>query len=210
MLSFQSGMVRGVALTCLILSVAPGAHAAQTWTVKGKIVVDHLLPELVQMHGARSAVPHVQVKLSARSKIPLGWGTWNSWGKQTTKNDGSFQFREKHGGDRRQFKIRVLFDSNSIRLKEGKETSVLSWDNNGFPIGLEFDLTNNDWFVVHNDKDGAAKDGRKAGMIDLGNIVIKKGVARKLADLWVLYDQVLDLFAGYGSAYAFQKKFARV
>jgi hypothetical protein len=204
----RSGLALALALLVSLVGGAEVAHAAQKWTVKGKVMVEHLLPELISMHGAKSGLPGVIVKVSARSKIPLGWGTWNSWGQMTTGPDGSFQVSENHGGDRRQFKVQVLFDSDRLRLKEGKETAILKWDSNGFPLGLEFDLTDKDWFEVHNDKDGPAEDGRKAGVINLGNIVIKRGMARKLADLWVLYDQVFDHLASYGPAYAFKNKLA--
>jgi hypothetical protein len=204
----RSGLALASALLLSFVGAADTAHAAQKWTVKGKVMVDHLLPELVAMHGEKSGLPEVIVKVSARSKVPLGWGTWNSWGQMTTGRDGSFQVSEDHGGDRRQFKVQILFDSDRLRLKEGKETAILKWDSSGFPLGIEFDLTDKDWFEVHNDEGGPAEDGRKAGVLDLGNIVIKSGVARKLADLWVLYSQVLDLLEGYGPLYAFQDKVA--
>jgi hypothetical protein len=64
-----------------------------------------------------------------------------------------------------------------------------------------WDLTDKDWHEVHNDDDGAA-----AGVLNLGSIPITRTVVRKHADIWLLYGKVLDLFAGYGSAYAFQTK----
>lgn len=179
--------------------------AKQKWTVKGKVQVQHVMPELAAMHGSQSGVPGVEIKVSARSKIPFGWGTWSNWGTYRTKADGSFEVSKERGSDRRQFRIKVLFDSDRLRLKEGKETPIVSFDNKGFPIDLEFDLTDKDWFIVHNDKN-KKPDGRKAGVTDLGNIVIRSGTERKLADLWVLYDQMFDLMSSYGSAYAFKNK----
>jgi hypothetical protein len=64
---------------------------AESWTVKGRIVVDHLLPELVEAFGTREGVAGVTVKVSALSKIPGGWGWWNSWGKLTTDSDGQLR-----------------------------------------------------------------------------------------------------------------------
>ena len=137
---------------------------AEKWTLKGRVVVDHLLPELKEAFGAREGVPGVTVKVSARSKIPTGWGWWNSWGKVTTGADGRFSVSENHGGDRRQFKVEVLFDSDRLRLKEGQETSI-RLDGNGFPLDVEFDLTDKDWFEVHHDeRDGARQ--RPAGRLD--------------------------------------------
>ncbi|MEO8036349.1 MAG: hypothetical protein ABI837_18075 [Acidobacteriota bacterium] len=42
---------------------------SEKWTVTGTIVVDHILPELIEMRGSRSGVEGIQVKVSARSKI---------------------------------------------------------------------------------------------------------------------------------------------
>ena len=93
---------------------------AENWTVKGQIVVDHQLPELTEAFGPRNGLAGIKVKVSARSKVLGGWGWWNSWGQQTTDQDGSFQVTENDGGDRRQFKVEILLDSNRIRIKEGQ------------------------------------------------------------------------------------------
>ena len=58
-----------VVLPCLVSSAA---EAAQQWTMKGKLEVEHLLPELVAMHGATSALSSAQVHLWARSKSTQG------------------------------------------------------------------------------------------------------------------------------------------
>src|SRR5688500_6343404 len=71
-----------------------GIAMPEKWTVKGRVVVDHLLPELKEAFGGRVGVPGVTVKVSARSKIPTGWGWWNSWGKITTGADGRFSVSE--------------------------------------------------------------------------------------------------------------------
>jgi len=203
----RSGVIVMAALLSLTCT-ANSADAAQKWTVKGKVMVEHLLPELTEIFGQKSGLPEVLVKVSARSRVLGVWGTWNSWGEFPTGRNGSFKVSEDHNGDRRQFKVQVLFDSKRLRLKEGQETALITWDSKGFPLGIEFDLTDKDRFVIHNDKDGAARDGRKAGVIDLGNIVIKKGVVRKLADVWVLYNEIFDLLEDYGPTYAFQNKVA--
>ncbi len=92
-------------LAALLHAPAP-ARAAEKWTLKGKLVVAHVLPELTQLLGsAKGPVAGVTVKVSARSRVLGEWGTWNSWGKAVTRADGSFSFTEDHGGDRRQFKV---------------------------------------------------------------------------------------------------------
>lgn len=178
---------------------------SENWSVKGQIVVEHLLPELSEVFGERNGVAGITVKVSARSRIPTGWGWWASWGKVETDREGRFSVSEKHGGDRRQFKVEVLFDSDRLRIKEGRETS-LHFDSTGFPIDLEFDLSDKDWHEVHNDDDGPAADGRKAGAIDLGSVLLARTVVRKHGDIWTLYQKVMDLFEGYGDDYAFSKK----
>ncbi|HEX6014649.1 MAG TPA: hypothetical protein VFY87_23230 [Geminicoccaceae bacterium] len=174
----------------------------EKWTVKGRVVVDHLLPELKEAFGEREGVPGAVVKVSARSKIPTGWGWWSSWGKVTTGADGRFSVSENHGGDRRQFRVEVLFDSDRLRLKEGQETSI-RLDGNGFPLDVEFDLTDKDWFEVHHDEKDGAANGRQAGTIDLGDLPVTGAVAHRLADIWCLYDRVMDLLESYGPAYRF-------
>ena len=191
---------------CLgIASIGPSA-AAQKWTIKGKIKVEHVLPELATLAGSHGGIEGITVKVSARSKVPFGWGTWNSWGKVTTKSDGSFTVSENHGGDRRQFKISILFDSPKLRIKEGSTSELIKFDKNGFPIKVSFDLTDKDWHEVFNDKEGSASDGRKAGVIDLGDIFLKRQVVKEHGNLWTLYHKVFDLFEGYGSSYAFSDK----
>ena len=178
---------------------------AEKWTIKGRIVVDHLLPELSKAFGAREGVPKAVVKVSARSKVLSGWGWWNSWGQVTTEADGSFTVSENHGGDRRQFKVEVLFDSDRLRLKEGQETSI-RLDGQGFPLDVEFDLTDKDWFEVHDDESDGAPNGRQAGVIDLGDIAVTGAVAHRLADAWCLYGRVMDLLENYGPAYTVSKR----
>ena len=120
------------------------------------------LPELSKAFGAREGVPKAVIKVSARSKVLSGWGWWNSWGQVTTKADGSFTVSENHGGDRRQFKVEVLFDSDRLRLKEGQETSI-RLDGHGFPLDVEFDLTDKDWFEVHDDENDGAPTVARPG-----------------------------------------------
>jgi hypothetical protein len=195
-----AGLLTG-SLACVAM-LPVSAHASEKWTVKGRITAARTLPELTQAFGATSGVAGITVKVSARSKIPLGWGTWNSWGTMRTDADGNFQVTETHGNDRRQFRVEILFDSDRLRIKEGQETSI-KLDGQGFPLDIDLDLTDKDWHEVHNDKGG---DGRKAGVIDLGNIALTRPIVKQHADLWFLYNKVFDVLAGYGAGYAFQRK----
>jgi hypothetical protein len=154
------------------------------------------------MNGSRSGVGGISVKVSARSKIPLGWGTWNAWDTVTTGPEGRFQVTKEKGSDRRQFKVQLLFDSSKLRIKEGKETS-LELGGDGFPIDIDFDLTDRDWHEVYSDKDDDTE--RRAGTHDLGDIVAT-GIVRKHADLWILYSKAIDLMESYGAEYIFKGK----
>jgi len=190
----------------LAAGLPAAAGAKDKWTVKGKVTVSHVLPELTHLLGPSSGVAGITVKVSARSALPFGlWGTWNSWGTVKTGSDGSFQVSEQHGDDRRQFKVEILFDSDRLRVKQGGETS-LKLDSTGFPIDLDLDLTPQDWHEIFDDKNGGATGGRKAGVTDLGAIPISASVVKKHADLWTLYGMVLDLFAGYGADYKFASR----
>lgn len=174
---------------------------AEKWTITGRIVVDHVMPELAEMLGPRSGVGGIQVKVSARSKIPLGWGTWNAWDTVTTGSDGRFSVSKEKGSDRRQFKVQILFDSGTLRIKEGKETAIRI-GGDGFPIDVDLDLTDKDWHEVHSDKDD--DEERRAGRHDLGDIVLTRAVVRKHADAWALYNKAIDLMEEYGAEYVFK------
>lgn len=176
---------------------------AETWTVKGKVVVDHVLSELDQMLGTQSPLEGIQVKVSARSKIPFGWGTWAAWDTVTTNGAGQFSVSKEKGSDRRQFKIEILFDSSKLRIKEGKETSV-SFGGDGFPIDIDLDLTDKDWHEIHSDKDD--DEERRAGVHDLGEIRVTATIPRKHCDIWILYNKVIDVVDDYGADYAFKTK----
>lgn len=176
---------------------------SEKWTIKGTIAVDHVLPELDAMLGTRSPLAGIQVKVSARSKIPFGWGTWAAWDTVTTGANGAFSVSKEKGSDCRQFKVEILFDSSKLRIKEGKETS-LSIGGNGFPIDIDFDLTDKDWHEVHSDKDD--DEERRAGVHDLGDILVTASVPRKHGDIWILYNTVIDLMEDYGTEYIFKKK----
>jgi hypothetical protein len=165
--------------------------------------VDHILPELAEMLGSRSGLDGVQIKVSARSKLPAGWGTWNAWDTVVAGPDGSFRVSKDLGSDRRQFKVQILFDSSTLRIKEGKETKF-ELGGDGFPIDLDLDLSDKDWHEVYNDGDRDTE--RRAGLHDLGDVRVTATVVRKHADAWILYNKVIDVVKSYGSAYAFKGK----
>jgi hypothetical protein len=205
-LKYINGRYRFAIILASVLYGPLAFAAQQQWTVTGQIVADNVLPELAEMSGDRSGVAGITVKVSARSKILTGWGTWNSWGNLTTDANGNFRVSETHGGDRRQFKVEILFDSPKLRIKEGQESDIITFDKQGFPININIDLSAKDWHEVLNDKDGSASNGRNAGVINLGAINLTRTVVKEHASIWALYNKVFDLFQGYGPGYAFQKK----
>lgn len=177
---------------------------AQDWIISGRITTEHLLPELTAAFGEEEPLAGVQVRLSARSRTVVGWGWWNSWGTVTSDADGGFRFRESHGSDRRQFKVEICFDSDRLRIKEGGETSV-QLDPSGFPREVSFDLTDKDWHEIHNDDDGAAANGRMAGVTDLGDLRPGRLLVRQHADLWHLYTRTFDALDGLGRSFGFDR-----
>ncbi len=173
----------------------------ETWKIKGKISVNHLLPELVDAFNTSSPLSYVTLRVKVRAKNVLGWGTWNSWGNIKTNSKGEFSISKQKGTDRRQFKIELFYDNSKLRLKEG---GTWSTNNSGFPIEINaFDFTDKDYFLVYSDKDKGKE--RKAGTHEI-NIKVKSGRKQRLGDIWVLYSKILKLFDGYGSSYKFKKK----
>ena len=190
------------ALLAFSLVHSSSLRADERWTVKGKITAEHVLPELKEAFGTSDGVGGVTVRVSARSNVLGFWGTWNSWGDIKTGPAGSFEVSETHNGDLRQFKVEILFDSDKLRIKEGQETYI-KFDSHGFPLDVAFDLTDKDWHEVLNDSN---RNGRKAGVIDLGDIKITRELVKKHADLWLLYNKAFGVFRGYGADYAFKNK----
>ncbi|PID97135.1 MAG: hypothetical protein CSA84_01995 [Actinomycetales bacterium] len=178
--------------------------AKQTWRVEGRVEVRHLLPELASIKGERSPLSGITVKVQARSKVLFGWGTWASWGEVTTDGNGEFCVVKSKGSDRRQFRVKILFDDERLRLKEGGETSV-TFGGDGFPIDINLDLTDKDWFTIHDDKE-SAEDGRKAGTHNLGTLTATPRRCRQLADLWVLFNLALDEFDEMGPNFGLDRK----
>lgn len=178
--------------------------AQVTWTVTGCVEVEHVLPELARIKGARSALHGVKVKVQARSKIPFGWGTWASWDTVVTNSRGQFAVSKTKGSDRRQFRVKVLFDDDRLRIKEGGQSGV-TLGGDGFPIDVDIDLTDKDWFVVHDDRT-AAPDGRRGGLHDLGTLGVSPRRVRELADLWVLVGLALDDLDSMGPRFGLDRK----
>ena len=174
------------------------------WTVTGSVQVEHVLPELAWIRGARSALRGIKVRVQARSKIPFGWGPWTSWGTVVTDGMGRFTVAETRGGDRRQLRIKVLFDDGRLRVKEGGRAGV-SRGGDGFPVDVDVDVPDKDGFVIHDDR-VVATEGRRAGCHDLGTLLVGPRRLRELADLWTLVGLALDDLDSMGSRFGLDRK----
>lgn len=181
--------------------------AKQIWTVKGRVVLTHLIPEVTDIEGSSTTgVRGITVDVQAREKIPFGWGWWNSWAKVTANSDGHFTVSKEKDSDRRQFRVKILFDNDDLRVKEGQQTGI-SIGGDGFPIDIDIDLTDKDWYVIHDDREKSeAEDGRRAGTHDLGDIKILATRARQLGDIWVLVTDAIADLAVMGPEWGFKKK----
>jgi hypothetical protein len=167
--------------------------AKTTWTVKGKIAVAHQLAELIDKFDGESPLKGIEVKISAKAKVPIiGWGTWNSWGTVRTNSKGEFSISKSKNHDLRRFKIEVKFQDDDLAVRHEHATSS---------------LTKVKWYTIIEE---SSKE-HKAGTVDFNQRTFKSGgkhdrgdfEARRHADIWVLYQMVIDHVAAMGSDFAF-------
>lgn len=179
------------------LLAADEAHADCSWTVKGKLQVDHHLPGLPAAYD-KSGLSNVEVKVSAKEKVGLGvWGTWNAWPTDRTGTDGSFSVSNTKNCDGRRFKVEVRFRDDELEVRHEHATSA---------------LTNVKWYTIIDEASGE----HAAGTTDYGTQLFASNGANDLndaeawahADIWFLYKQAIAKAASYGSAYAFQGRVA--
>lgn len=175
----------------------------QSWVIQGQLKVAHQMPELQEAFGSEEALAGVQVKVSVRSKIPAGWGTWKKWATVSTDSNGNFRVSKTKGGDRRQFKISILFKNEVLFIKEGQETQF-TIGADGLPT-LRIDPSDNDWHLVFSDKESNNTRGRTAGTHTI-NITLNNGITRDHGGIWSLYTKAIDKMKAYGPAYAFKKR----
>lgn len=176
-----------LALGCFLLWPSLSLAKDCTWTVKGTLKVTHLLEELKDKYIA-SYLKGVKVKVSAKEKVIGVWGTWNSWDTVETNANGEFSVSKEKNCDERRFKVEFKFDNDELHVID------YGWDT--------------EWYTLKEESSGE----HKAGTTHFGDMTIpsslgdETNLARKQADIWVLYNKVFDQLASYGSSYKFTKK----
>jgi hypothetical protein len=166
--------------------------AKQTWTVKGRLAVEHQLAELRNKFGGESYLKNVEVKVSAREKILGIWGSWNSWGTDRTNSQGEFSVSKEKGKNDRQFRVEVKFQDDDLEIRHSKSTSS--------PTKVK-------WHTILDQS-----QERGPGTFDMGKRTFCSGgrddlndfEARRHADIWVLYQMAIEHMASLGEDYAFK------
>jgi hypothetical protein len=180
----------------VLLDVAPPPGEAKncTWTVKGKVAVEHQLTELKDKLGTQSYLKGIKVKVSAKEKVFGIWGTYNSWGDLTTNANGEYLVIKEKNCDNRRFKVEVKFQDSDLEVRHEHSTSDI--------------LTDVKWYTIIDDQE------RSSSTIDFGDSTFKANgandlndfEARRHADIWKLYQMVIEHMKSMGSEFAFKNQ----
>lgn len=195
----------------------------ETWKVTGKIMlwhndstIDNKFPETVPLK-------HVQVKVSAREKILMAWGPWNSWDTVFTNSDGTFTVTKEKDKSNRQFKIEVLFKDDSLKIYPENDGLInditelvtditggiiTDWTENGVEQLLEqtsrlaYDVR---WYTVYQESGDHSHD---SGTINIGYLTFGSGsqeldnpIAHKHAMVWFVYKEVFAYLNSIGQPF---------
>lgn len=181
--------------TTIVLLLTPWTASAKkvTWTVTGTAQATHQISELRTKFGTTSSLEGVLVKISARTKVGLVWGTYNKWGEVRTSANGRFTISKEKNRSRRQFKVEIKFDDSKMELRHRTSTSS---------------LTKVKWYTVINGQE------RNSGTIDFGNLTFAQGGEEDLgnmeprghADIWKLMHLAVDRLEEMGSKFAYTTK----
>lgn len=183
---------------------------------------------------ATSPLKGVRVKISAREKVLGVWGPWNSWGEVTTDtadggtlDAGEFSLtKEKDKSDRR-FKVEVLFKDDDLKIYPDNNGLISQFIEKLTDSTIVIDLIEDaleqavsqltrvaydvDWFTVHEDDADHARD---SGTVNLSTLTFGPSrsfdrggkVARRHAQIWLLYKVVIGLLESFGSGLGFPEK----
>ncbi|MEZ5286000.1 MAG: hypothetical protein R2712_14560 [Vicinamibacterales bacterium] len=167
----------------------------------GKIVVDHILPELTDMLGPQSGVGGIEVKVSARSSCR------SAGARGTAGHRHHRRGRRVHRLQGHRIRSPPVQGADRVRLQQAAHPRRGQGDQrearrDGFPIDIDLDFTDKDWHEVHSDKDDDTE--RRAGRHDTGDLRLTKAVVKKHAEAWALYNQAIDLMESYGAEYVFK------
>jgi hypothetical protein len=170
------------------------AYAACSYTVSGKVQVDHQLNELEDAYGT-SPLRGIQVRISGKAKILGTWGWYNSWDTVTTNDDGEFSLTKSKWCYDRRFKVEVKFDDSELEVRHATSTTS---------------LTKVLWYVAEDETASEAHD-KDTENINLGTFTfgasgqhdLNETEPRAHADIWVAYKDVINLMKDHGSKYEF-------
>lgn len=165
---------------------------SSTWTVHGRVMVAHRMPELAALAPSGCPIEGIKVQVSAKEKILGVWGWYNAWETVTTDAGGYFSITRSLSDNERRFKVEVKFQDDDL-LEIRHETSTSS-------------TTKVKWYLVYE-----SDTERSPGSVDLGTFTFDSSgshdlndyEARSHADIWVLAKKAIDELASYGSAYEF-------
>ncbi len=201
------------------------------WTLRGRVLVEHLFQELTDTYGATSPLAGFRVRVQARQRVAGVWGSWKKWDDVIINEDdaGAFQVSKIKSHHNRRFRVQVQFKSADLVIF-GAHRTLLRQVSRALrlrtlrSLGAELVLDQllqhftrlpyqADWHTIHVDRTG---NGRRAGVIDLGDLTFEANapndlgdrVAHRQAELWFLYSRVMALFEGLGQDYRFKKKIA--
>lgn len=182
----------------VLLNVAPPPGEAKrcSWTVKGKVAVEHQLSELMEKFDTKSYLKGIKVKVSAKEKVLGTWGSYNSWGELTTNADGEYSVTEEKNCDDRRFKVEVKFQDSDLEVRHEHSTSNLFVDVK--------------WYTIIDDNE------MSSGTVDFGDRAFSANgandlndfEARRHADIWKLYQLAIEHMKSMGSEFAFKGQVA--
>lgn len=169
----------------------PGDAKNCNWTVKGKVAVEHQLPELINKFGPKSYLKGIKVKVSAKEKVLGVWGSYNSWGELTTNANGEYSVTNEKNCDTRRFKVEVKFQNSDLEVRHEHSTSNI--------------LTDVKWYTIIDDNE------KSSGSIDFGDSTFQANStndlndfeARRHAGIWKVYQLAIEHMKSMGSEFAF-------
>jgi len=201
------------------------------WTLRGRVLLRHDIQELADTYGAISPMAGIRVRVQARERIAGAWGNWKKWDDVIIHedDDGAFQVSKIKTDRRRRFRIQVQFKDDEL-VVYGANRKLLRQATRGLRLGIIRGLVDEllidellkhisripyqaHWHTIHVDR---MRNGRGAGIIDLGDLVFQPNGADDLGDetayrqanIWFLYKKVIGHFAAIGRDYRFKKRVA--
>lgn len=181
-----------------LVHARPGSAERCDWSVSGTLKVENArLSKMRNKFGEVSPLENVLVKVSARTRVGLVWGTWNAWPKTRTDASGRFTVANRKNCAKRQIRVQVKFDDANLEIRHETATSS---------------TTKVKWYEVVND--GKSDRERTSSTVNLGTLEFQPGgslmlgdfEARRHAELWNFYQMIVDHMAAKGPSFAFESK----